>query len=83
MLLLIIPWYNPVNFVLKGQNGVNDLIMGTVSKNHSILIENNIEIDFLKGRKLIDTNYHFSISLDKENYFYKDDPYKEYVYLNG
>ncbi|AWZ49930.1 hypothetical protein C3495_13835 (plasmid) [Clostridiaceae bacterium 14S0207] len=74
LLLAIRPWYNPVNFVLKGHNGINDLKIRTVAKDHSVLIENDTEIGSLKGRKLIDTNYNFSISLDKESYFFKGDP---------
>lgn len=73
MLLFMRTWYNPVNFVLKGENGTNDLKIQDVARHQHVLIENNIEIGSFKGRKLIDTRYHFFISLGEMSYSYKGD----------
>lgn len=61
----------PVSFTLKGHDGISDLQIKSVSKRKYLLIEDNIQLGCLIGRKL--TNLDFSICVDKEDYFFKGD----------
>lgn len=66
-------WYNPVNYVLKGYNGNKDFKIQDTAWNRHILIEDDKEIGFFKGRKLIATRYRFLISLGEVEYSFEGD----------
>lgn len=72
ILLFLRPWYNRVNYTLKGVNK-SDFSIKDVGRHKHVLIEENIEIGYLKGRKLFDTRYHFEISFGNLHYFYEGD----------
>ncbi|MPQ45125.1 hypothetical protein [Clostridium tarantellae] len=72
-ILLLRPWFNPVNATLQGENGHNDLIIQYNKKNNNNIFENGVKIGQLLGRKLIATKYRFSISLNNNKYSFQGD----------